>query len=279
MNSYYRKILTGRIRKALQDAETAANINHPSLIGKLREIVLTELIAPLLNTRYAIGYGKITDYKGSHSGEIDLCIYSTTVHPPILFSTKNDIGVFPIESVLACVEVKSKFTSNGLKTAYQRFATIEKKLIITSGVHDENNHPMAHVYQKHKYAFFAFSAESDSYTPNTILDVYKRIDPNWDKNPLIQSICLAGRGWLCFTSYGWIHMSYDRKNKVNEEIIGFLCTLIHDLPKVEVGRGVPRIGYYLTDTSNSMKFEAGKLIKRPWRKGSRAISFESRNIE
>jgi hypothetical protein len=276
MNAYFRKILFTRVRKALLDARDASDLNHPYLIGKLREIVLNDLISPLLNTRYAIASGKITDYMGNLSGEIDLCIYSTLLHPPILFSSKNDIGIVPIESVLACIEVKSRLTEASLKDAYLRFKGIEQKLIMTPGIHDRFEMPLPQIYQKPKYAFFAFDKNFKKYSPATILDFYKDVDPNWNTDPLIQSICLVNYGWLCHTIKGWFHMPYDKRSKSNEEIIGFLCTLIQDIPKVEYSRGVPRIGYYLTDPSTARRFKDGQLVRKSWSNKGKIIFSDTR---
>jgi hypothetical protein len=99
MNDYYRTILDGQIKKALSDAKSAIQLKHPYLTGRLREIVLHQLIEPLLNNNYSIGNGKIIDYDGNISSEIDICIYSKNLHPPIFFSTNDKLGLFPIESV------------------------------------------------------------------------------------------------------------------------------------------------------------------------------------
>lgn len=278
MNNYFRKILIARIKKALLDANDSSEINHPYLIGKLREIVLNELIAPLLNNRYSIGSGKIVDYQGAQSKEMDLCLYSTMIHPPLFFSSKNDLGIFPIESVLGCVEVKSIFNNDNLKDAYEKFKHVEDNLIMTAGFHNEFEMPLPHIYVKHKYSFFSFKTGITKYSPDSILNFYSKIDPNWNSDPLITSICLANSGWICYTVNGWLHMPYDKKNEINEEIVAFLSTLIQDLPKVEFSRGIPRIGYYLTDPTTTGRFKDGQLVKNPWNKKG-FLSFSNTKID
>jgi len=105
------------------------------------------------------------------------------------------------------------------------------------------------------------------YTPDKILDIYKQIDNNWKQAPLITNICIANKGWLCNTSKGWIHISYDQNTNINEEIIGFLGTLVNDLPNIEASRGTPRIGYYLTDPLNIDLFIDNKFVSKPWGDG------------
>jgi len=86
MNSYYRSILNDHIKKGLLDARNASKIEHPLLTGKLREIVLHELLKPMLNDRYSMGTGKVVDYEGVLSKEVDICVYSQNLHPAVFFS-------------------------------------------------------------------------------------------------------------------------------------------------------------------------------------------------
>ncbi|MEJ5144441.1 hypothetical protein [Sphingobacterium sp. MYb388] len=46
MNDFYRTLLNNSIKKALADADTASKINHPYLIGKLRELFIDSLLQP-----------------------------------------------------------------------------------------------------------------------------------------------------------------------------------------------------------------------------------------
>ena len=85
------------------------------------------------------------------------------------------------------------------------------------------------------------------------------MDPNWNSHPLITSICLVNKGCLFFTDIGWLHMNYDKKTGINEEIIAYLSTILHGLRNVEESRRVPRIGYYL---SNSYKMDKIKNEKK-----------------
>jgi hypothetical protein len=103
----------------------------------------------------------------------------------------------------------------------------------------------------------------DYYSPESFLNVYKKIDPNWDSKPTIGQVCIAGKGSFCFTNQGWLHMGYGSAENIHEEIISFLGTLVHDLPRTE-SRGILRIGYYLTDPYKMDRIINGKLHERPW---------------
>lgn len=273
MNDFFRKTLNQRIKKALLDATNFGNLKHPYLIGKLREILLDQLIEPLLNKKYSTGTGKILDYKGSESKEIDICIFSHDLHPPLFFSSKESLGVFPIESVLSCIEVKSTFTKSNLISAYRSFKYLEDNLILTSGHHDQNNIPHTHLFLKHNYSLFAFKNGARKTDPDFFLKLYREIDPLWNQEPLISNICIAGTGWLCFSSKGWLFMPFDQQNDFYEEVVGFLCTTVQSLFRIQISRGDPRIGYYLTDPSKMGRFDNNdKYLPSPWIKGEYTFS-------
>ena len=264
MNEHVRQNLINKINKAIADSRVASLMDHSALTGRLREIVLDDLVSPLLNINYSSGRGKIIDHNGTQSKEIDICIYTTQLLPPFFITQKEKVGIFPIESVLNCIEVKSSLTKSNIQDAYNKFRYLEDNLILTSGYHDSYEMPLRHVVIKPKYDIFCFDTTLKKYHPETILNIYKKIDPQWNTNPLISSICLAGKGWLCFTVKGWLHMAYDDLNKINEEIIGYMCTLVQSLPKVFQSRGIPRIGYYLSDPTKMDRFVDGKTVKNPW---------------
>lgn len=264
MNEYYRTIINENIKKGLKDASSASNINHRFLIGRLREIVLNTLLEPMLNNNYSMGTGKVIDYDGNLSKEIDICIYSKNLHPPIFFSLNDKLGIFPIESVLSCIEVKSSFSKKNIKDAYEKFSHLRSQLTMTVGVHDGDQACPQIIVHPH-YRLFVFKCGIKNYDPESFLKFYKHIDPNWDVQPVIGHVCIAGKGAFCFTSKGWVHMEYNAKQDIHEEIISFLGTVIHDLPHTEHSRGIPRIGYYLTDTHQMDRLVDGKLLIRPWK--------------
>lgn len=120
MNEYARMLLQNKITKALSDTKTLSSINHPGLVGHLKESFVSNLIRPLLNNDYSLGSGKITDYRGAKSKEIDVLIYSNSILPPFFFHEEEKIKVYPIESVLKCIEIKSVLNKRELETTYEK---------------------------------------------------------------------------------------------------------------------------------------------------------------
>jgi len=276
MNAYYRTILNDNIKKGLANAISASAIKHPFLICRLREIVVHDLLEPMLNHRFSMGTGKVIDYAGTTSNEIDICIYSKNLHPPVFFSSNDNLAIFPIESVLSCIEVKSTFSKKNIADAYKKFIAIDTNLSLTSGDHDSNHMPLPQIVVNPHYRLFIFKTDLKNYTPESFLNTYKTIDPNWNSDPVISHVCLAGKGSFCFTHQGWIHLGYDEINSIHEEVISFLATTVQDLPRTEDSRGIPRIGYYLTDTYKTDRLIDGKLHIRPWNPGK--IAFKTTKI-
>jgi hypothetical protein len=264
MNEQLRMILDVKIKKMLSDAKLASKINHPGMAGKLRELFLNDLFRPLLNDKYSSGTGKVTDYRGTLSNEMDICVYSTSLLPPFFFSHNDKTGIYPIESVLGCVEVKSLLNQKEIRDAYKKFFFMERELKFTPGIHDEYNRPKAHYFSKPEYSIFAYDIDKRDYKITSILDMYKKVDSQWENNPLITSVCVANKGCLIHTTKGWLHMAHNLENQINEEIIFYICATVQGFPTKEISRNIPRIGYYLTNPTRTVRFEKGIPLKRSW---------------
>jgi len=211
------------------------------------------------------------------SKEIDICVYSKNLHPPVFFSNNEKLGIFPYESVLSCIEVKSEFSKRSIGDAYEKFAHLDSALTMTSGLHDSNSKPQPHIIVKPHYCLFIFNSTIKNYSPESFLKLYKKIDPNWDSKPIIGQVCVAGKGSFCFTNQGWLHMGYNGPQQIHEEVIAFVGTLIHDLPRTEDSRGIPRIGYYLSDPYTMDRIIDGKFHERPW--SSNSLKFKLSNMD
>lgn len=87
----------------------SAEVNHPGEKGTFRELFVAQLLHPLLPQQYGIGSGVVIDDWGRQSKQSDIIIYDRRLLPPILMAEGR--GLFPIDSVLAIVEVKSKLAA------------------------------------------------------------------------------------------------------------------------------------------------------------------------
>ena len=127
-----KKILNARIDLMRSLYSATAEINHSNEKGGFREYFISELIEPLLPSPFGIGSGIVVDNKGNQSTQLDIIIYDKRIMKPILSTGSSDI--YPIDSVLAILEIKSKITSVG----YKELIPCLKKLIPPS---ERNNSP------------------------------------------------------------------------------------------------------------------------------------------
>ncbi len=90
-----------------------ADIEHEGEKGIFRELFVTQLIHPLLPMQFEIGSGIVMDKDRKQSRQCDVIIYDRRLLPPILVAGGR--GIFPIDSVLAVLEVKSCLKADDYK--------------------------------------------------------------------------------------------------------------------------------------------------------------------
>ncbi|AVF44226.1 hypothetical protein RFH95_00465 [Acinetobacter nosocomialis] len=93
---------------------------HPSEFGLYREELVKEYLKNILPDRMEIGSGFVVTANGLISTQCDIIIYDKTVTP--LIKNEKNQRFFPIESVVAIGEVKSKLTLSDLKDALLKLA-------------------------------------------------------------------------------------------------------------------------------------------------------------
>lgn len=117
MNKLLRDRLLADIDRCLTEARNCSQLDHPGLVGKVRQILVEMLLVPVLPDGFRIGAGKVTDSNGSLSAETDVIIYDRRSVPPVLYDEKH--GLFPIESVYYVIEVKSRLSAAEFEKSVQ----------------------------------------------------------------------------------------------------------------------------------------------------------------
>lgn len=120
---FYRQIAIDAIEKTVAAANSSGMIEHSGLKGRLREIVVEELVKPFLNPHIRAATGTIVDPHGKQSRQVDVILYDEQITPPILFSERE--GVIPCHSVVATIEVKSSLTRTELKSAVENARSVK----------------------------------------------------------------------------------------------------------------------------------------------------------
>jgi hypothetical protein len=103
--------------------DSTGKLVHGGEFGGYREEITKRYLRAFIPQRTAIGSGFVIDSRGSISTQCDIVIYDTSVTPFI----QNDSlqRFFPIESVCAVGEVKSKLSMHGLHKALRKLSTIK----------------------------------------------------------------------------------------------------------------------------------------------------------
>ncbi|RKQ90423.1 hypothetical protein C8N24_0225 [Solirubrobacter pauli] len=96
-------------------------VRHALTKGEMREEDLAAALAPHLPQRMSLSSGVVINDRGEESGQQDLLIVDSDVSPA--FVTAGRLGVHPVESVLAAIEVKSTLTSALVEDAVERGAS------------------------------------------------------------------------------------------------------------------------------------------------------------
>lgn len=93
------------VHAMLQRVKGLSSLHHKLTEGELKELFVSRILRQFLPTQFDIGTGIIVNHRGDQSRQTDIVIYDNRVMPP--FIKEQAIGVYPAESVIAVLEVKS----------------------------------------------------------------------------------------------------------------------------------------------------------------------------
>jgi hypothetical protein len=158
--------------------------------------------------------------------------------PPILFDGTN--GVFPIEAVVATVEVKSTLDANELRTAHNSAKLVSSFAHappVGQQMHDAEHH-IEHVIP------YVLAFDTDlSPTGMSELDRYKKLHTS--DEPAIRGLCVVGRGFWTFGGSRW-HESQCSCSR--GEVVGFVASLVNVCQRVARTRLQPDMLDYIEKT-------------------------------
>ncbi|MEK6301494.1 MAG: DUF6602 domain-containing protein [Acidobacteriota bacterium] len=108
----------------LVEAESNFNkalVDHPVLLGDARETIIRNVLMRILPSAFEIGRGKVVDSDGNESNQIDIVIAR---RDSLAFALSSGDKLYPVEAVLATIEVKSTVTKRALRQALNNCASI-----------------------------------------------------------------------------------------------------------------------------------------------------------
>jgi len=229
-----------QIDYAVREAENAATIEHPGLVGRIRELSVSQVFEPLLPSGFEIGTGKICDRNGDQSNEADIIIYNRSILAPIMYSERD--GVFPIEACFYSIEVKSKATALEIQDAIRKGNSIINLYYAGADADKPNNLSLV------VPTFFAFGSDlSDSGISE--LQRYAKYDPEWRERPILKAICVVGKGY-------WYHSKKDSDwffcppTQTHDEVIGLVSGIVNTLASARSQNRQALLGQYLMSERN-----------------------------
>lgn len=234
----YQALLRGKISAAISEARAAAVLTHQGVKGTVLEILLSKLFRPLLPADIGVGTGQIIDAHGNTpSHQIDIIIYNKAILPPVLADEK--VGIFPIESVLYTIEVKTTLTASGLKSANTSAKNVNTGFKYLPGKFDEEGNSVNHRVSYPRSVIFALNSDlkgNGKSEAERYRNIYK------DDTHYLSAICVAGQEYSYESDYQWITM---RKKDGFDEILAFIAGVTNTYRKVSESRGYPQLGYYV----------------------------------
>jgi hypothetical protein len=113
--------VAAQMRSEFEQSRSA--MSHPGLKGANAENIVRDFFRQHLPKRIGIGTGVAVDCHGAASRQLDIVFYDS-LRTPILFSN-GDTQVFPVESILAVMEVKSTLTMKELDSMFKNMLSVK----------------------------------------------------------------------------------------------------------------------------------------------------------
>jgi len=103
--------------------EKTSQLPHPGLKGRERENILKDFLREYCLKRLALGSGLIMAANGQLSEQQDIIVYDA-LNCPLIYPGE-EIQIFPIESVYATIQVKSRLGRSELGDAFKNIASVK----------------------------------------------------------------------------------------------------------------------------------------------------------
>lgn len=132
------------------EAMQAGLLEHSSLVGSAREFIVKRVLRSILPPIVHIGSGKVFDFHGKRSRQIDIIVFDSRF--PV-FEIQSGIGIYPLEGVIATIEVKSTLTKKSLFEALENTLSL---IQLTPGLVSDS---------VSRWMSRAKALESDGYSP------------------------------------------------------------------------------------------------------------------
>jgi hypothetical protein len=255
-NPLYVAAFQSRIKTALAAAKDAAAVDHPGLIGNIREILVGSLLKPILPPNIEIGTGQIVDHTGGASAQIDIVVYDRSVLPPLFYGATNEPGVFPVEACLYAIQVKSTSKATHLDQAIEQGRSLAGLTYLREAC-GGNGHPVNRVIP----AYFAFRSDLAAPSANGgeppevarwrsrhLAEDFQFEDKlhgqdwlTWPYPP-VRVLCVVDQGYGFYNGSSYVSSATDGDAS---EVLAFLIGMANSLLQFATRKLTLPFGYYL----------------------------------
>lgn len=195
MNNYILDKLRADSQHLIHLSTNEEKVQHTGLRGRLRELLIDNVLTPWLPPYVLSGTGTIIEAENltRESTQDDIILFDKTLAPPILGSSSTKEGIFLFNSVLARVEVKSTVTRSFMKDFCSTSLELSKLKFTVESDFSSNYYGAFNL-------FFAFKSDADLDNKNEnfelkrLVEVMKElgIDP---LSGIVSMICIIGKGF------------------------------------------------------------------------------------
>lgn len=204
------------VKSFIEEVNSLKNLNQTTLKGRLIELFMSRILLRFLTSQYGIGTGVIINQKGDQSKQIDIIIYDKRTLPP--FIQEKEIGVYPAESVLAVIEVRSWIS----KEVIRYYSNSAKEL------YSDIYNPLSSIYRNYKkyrpfYSLVGFY-DKENFGKKQRKEILQWMMSN--AKPLF-GVCLVNKfSWLNVTKP---EGSLKMVDEYNEETKAFVAVLLDNI--------------------------------------------------
>ncbi len=257
MKNQYQEILRSKIKSAVEQARAASVFTHQGVKGSVLEILIGGLFRPLLPSDIGVGTGQIIDaYNSPMSGQIDIILYDKSILPPVLIDDKT--GIFPIESVLYTIEVKTTLNATELSNAHKSAEKISKFGYLPGIYNEVSGKEEHHPIERVRSVIFALGSDLTGTGLNEA-ERYKKIYA--DGSAYIRAICVAGKEYFYDDGEHWVGCQH---RDGYDEVLAFIGGVTNTYKSVAKSRHTPLLGNYVVpELSNCINVESKKVIRVP----------------
>lgn len=224
-NLVVRQYYTALIKSALRKSDALSNIEHNLIKGILRECIVSDILKEILPSQFGIGSGIIVNSNGDQSKQTDIIIYDNRILAP--FIQKYNLGLYPIESAIATIEVKTRLYKKDVEKANRDADIVHQMFRPPENIRQANKNwkEVYNIYSQPICTIIGFYGKG----PNGLLNLDTGKKVLGEKAKALFGICLVNQySWLHLPSLGgWKQRLCDENT--NEETKRFFAVLLDNI--------------------------------------------------